>query len=217
MSKKCPKCNTLNENHSRYCMNCGMELPQGNPDLNQQLNPQFNQQPPNDNKKTIKKIVVVAAIICILFFAYQYYAYDHAYHDYEPHFLLNESEDTWFSSYINETSDAYYINNMEIQVKDSIVENPIVYLTIYDSNASVLAQGEFIPPEDVKKVKYESGGSSGIWIASYTEPVKLTKTNNTGTPYTIVFDAINKYDESNTKSLTHKFNESEKERLSFMK
>ena len=105
---------------------------------------------------------------------------------------------------------------MEIQVRDSIVENPIVYLTIYDNNASVLAEGSYIPPNDVKQAEYSGGGYSTMWYAVYTEPIKLTKTNNTGTPYTIVFTAINKYDDSNTKRLTHKFNESEKERISFI-
>ncbi len=70
------------------------------------------------------------------------------------------------------------------------MENPIVYLTIYDDNASILAEGSFIPPTDVKQVEY-SGGSSTMWYAVYTEHIKLTKTNNTGTPYTIVFTAIN--------------------------
>ena len=187
------------------------------PTLNQPANPQTNQQHPKDNKDTIKKIAIGVIVICALFFAYQYYSYDSAYHDHQTTYILDETPDAWFSSYINETSDAYYINNMEIQVKNSIVENPIVYLTIYDNNATVLAEGEFIPPDDIRQVEYSGGGSSGIWCGFFKDPVKLTKTNNTGTPYTMVFTAVNKYDKTNSKQITHKFNETEKERISFIK
>ena len=67
MSKKCPKCYTLNVNDTKYCMNCGMELPQGNPQSNQQVNqpvnPQINQQPPNNNNKTTVKDFWSEAVI----------------------------------------------------------------------------------------------------------------------------------------------------------
>ena len=87
MSKKCPKCYTLNENDSRFCASCGEELsyndiPQNNQSTPHQQN--FNQYqhmgsvnqnmgsvnqnmgPANQNSSLEKTAIIIAAVIIII-------------------------------------------------------------------------------------------------------------------------------------------------------